>query len=373
MKSAQSPVITRVDAMGVAIPLKKPMRMAGVRITHAENLIVRIEADNGMVGWGESASAPTMTGDLVPGMLCAVEQFFKPLLIGKEIFERNTLMQQVHRAVLRNSGAKCAVDSALLDLCGKTMEMPVYELLGGARRRELRPMHLLGNDSIDEDVKEARAKMADGISFFKIKVGVKPTEQEVESTRLLRQALGPEAILCADGNMGLSADQVIAYCDQVAEQNLLFLEQPLRSDNLQGMADLASRLSIPICADESVGSTADMMQLKTSGAASGVNLKIIKFGGLAAVVHASHLCEEIGFAINLACKVGESSIAAAGISQIGYVMSNLDWGISMTNHYLADDLVLEPVAPVNGVIRIDRKPGLGITVDEQKVQKYRTH
>ena len=75
---SSSCTVVKVEAFGVAIPLKKPMRMAGVRITHAENLIVRIETNTGIVGWGESASAPTMTGDLVTGMVCAVEKLFAP-------------------------------------------------------------------------------------------------------------------------------------------------------------------------------------------------------------------------------------------------------------------------------------------------------
>lgn len=367
----QATKIKKVDAIAVAIPLRKVMRMAGVRLSHAENLIVRIEADNGVVGWGESASAPTMTGDLLPGMVGAVQRLFEPILLGQNPLDRVRLMMRINHAALRNTGAKCAVDGALLDLCGKLMGVPVFELLGGARRDELRPMHLLGNERVEDDVAEAEEKLRAGIRFFKIKVGVKATEDEVRATRLLRKALGEDVILCADGNMGLSAEQVQAYCSGVEEQKLLFLEQPLRSDNLLGMARLASRVSVPLCADESVGSPADIMALSAAGAAAGVNLKTIKFGGLSPVVHASHLCEEIGFSINLACKVGESSIAAAGVVSLGLVMSNLDWGISLTNHYLADDLVREPVGPVDGVIHVPRRPGLGIEVDEKKVEQYR--
>ncbi|VTU16221.1 L-Ala-D/L-Glu epimerase [Variovorax sp. PBL-H6] len=368
---ARAPRIRRADAMAVSIPLRKPMRMAGVRLTHAENLLVRIEAEDGSVGWGEAASAPTMTGDLQGSMLTAATQVFCPLLGGQNPLDRVGLMTRVDRAMLRNTGAKCAVEEALLDLCGRLLKVPVYELLGGARRDVVRPMHLLGNDSVEDDVDEAKARRADGVDFFKIKVGVKPLSEEVRSTRLLREALGWDVVLCADGNMGLDAQDVLDYCAQVADQKLLFLEQPLRSDDLRGMARLAARVSIPMCADESVGSAADVMALAEAQAVAGVNLKTIKFGGLSAVVHASHLCEQLGLHINLACKVGESSIGCAGLAQLGAVMCNLDWGINLTNHYLADDLVVTPLLPTGGALAIPSGPGLGIEVDEAKIDRYR--
>lgn len=369
--AADVPRIRRADAIAVSVPLRKPMRMAGVRLTHAENLLVRIEAEDGSVGWGEAASAPTMTGDLQGSMHTAVSQVFAPLLAGQNPLDRVRVMARVDRAALRNTGAKCAVEAALLDLCGRLLKVPVYELLGGARRYEVRPMHLLGNDRVEDDVDEALARRADGVDFFKIKVGVKPLADEVRSTRLLREALGWDVVLCADGNMGLEAQDVLSYCAQVADQKLLFLEQPLRSEDLRGMARLAARLPIPLCADESVGSASDVMALAEARAVEGVNLKTIKFGGLSPVVHASHLCEQLGLHINLACKVGESSIGAAGITQLGAVMCNLDWGINLTNHYLADDLVTTPLAPTRGALAVPQGPGLGVTVDEAKVDRYR--
>lgn len=368
---SSSCTVVKVEAFGVAIPLKKPMRMAGVRITHAENLIVRIETNTGIVGWGESASAPTMTGDLVTGMVCAVEKLFAPLVLGRSLSDRNIIMYDIDRAAIRNTGAKCAVDCALYDALGKAVGLPVYELLGGLKRKELRPMFLLGNDKIEDDLIEAKQKMADGIRFFKIKIGVKSVSDEIKSTKKLREILGPEVSICADGNMGLNSEGILQYVKGVENENLLFLEQPLRNENLQGMAVVASKIGVPICADESVGSSADIMALRRSRAASGVNLKIIKFGGISQVVHASHICQEIGFSINLACKVAESSIAAAAISNLGFVLSNLDWGISMTNHYLSDDLVNTPIFPANGVISVNSIPGLGVDVDEAKIRRYK--
>src|SRR5437868_12470866 len=111
-------IIRRVNAIPVALPLKTPMKMAGVTITTAENLLVRIEAADGTVGWGEAASAPTMTGDTLGGLVSAVRDHLAPLLIGKDAGAGNDHGPLLRRALAGNSGAHSAVEMALLDLAG---------------------------------------------------------------------------------------------------------------------------------------------------------------------------------------------------------------------------------------------------------------
>src|ERR1700758_1325164 len=92
--------IRRVDAIPVALPLKKPMKMAGVNITHAHNVLVRIEAKDGTVGWGEAASAPTMTGDTLGGLVAAVRDHLGPLLIGEDAWARSALVRRMKAALV---------------------------------------------------------------------------------------------------------------------------------------------------------------------------------------------------------------------------------------------------------------------------------
>src|ERR1700739_3082011 len=111
--------IRRVDAVPVALPLKKPMKMAGVNITHAQNVVVRIEAKDGTVGWGEAASAPTMTGDTLGGLVAAARDHLAPLLIGQDAWQRASLVRRMQAALVGNTGAHSAVEMALLDLAGR--------------------------------------------------------------------------------------------------------------------------------------------------------------------------------------------------------------------------------------------------------------
>ena len=364
-------IVRRVDAIPVALPLIKPMLMAGVRIEHAENLIVRMEAENGLVGWGEAASAPTMTGDLQAGMVAAVENYIAPLLTGADAMDHGAVERRCAGALHHNGGAKAAVSIALLDLAGRHVQMPVSELLGGAVREAIRPMWLLGNPTVAEDMEEAARKRADGFDFFKLKVGVKPVEREIENALALRARLGEATTLCADANTGFSFDDALRYVQETADAHLLFLEQPLAADDLPGTAELAGRSPTPLGADESIERTRDIVDYHEAGAVRGVNLKTIKLGGVHAAVEAGRLCHSLGLSINLACKVAESSIGAAALAHIGSVLGNLDWGVSPSNHYLSVDTVHTPLRPNDGAIDIPRGPGLGVDVLEDVVERHR--
>lgn len=371
MTSASVITIKDIQAIPIAIPLKKPMHMSGVVITHAKNLIVRIEASNGLVGWGEAASAPTMTGDILEGMVAVVNDYFRPLVLGKRVHDHASLMQKIHQSVYRNTGAKCALECALLDLCGQHLQVPVYDLIGGAKRRIMYPMTLLGSGSSDEDLKDALSKLEQGITFFKIKVGVRPLEEDIQHSIRLRTHLGNNVTLCADANMGLDASQTIRYCEATKDIHLLFFEQPLHSGNLIKMAQVAKQIATPLCGDESISTVEDIQAHYEAGAIQGVNLKIIKSGGISQVIHAAHICEHIGFSVNLACKVAESSISAASLLHTGAVIPNINWGISITNQYLEEDLVMDRISPKNGAIELSNAPGLGITVNESQIHKYK--
>jgi muconate cycloisomerase len=363
--------IVRVEALPVALPLKKPVVMAGERIERSRNLIVRVEAANGLTGWGEASSAPLMTGDVLPGMVAAVDDYLAPLVIGQDALARAALQRRCASALLGNTGAKCALDMAVNDLVGRHLGVPLADLFGGAVRDTLQPMYLLGNPKVEDDVAEAQRKLAEGWRFFKLKIGIKRPAEEAAAALEIRRHLGDEVALCADANMGMSFADARLFAERAQDANLLFMEQPLHAGDFEGMAALARVSPIPLNGDESVSDIASLLALHRMGAVQGANVKTIKMGGVAPAAHAMTVCGAIGFHINLACKVAESTIAAASLSQLGAVAPNLDWGLNVTNHYLAEDLSEQPVAIERGEIRVPRGPGLGVEISEARVRKYR--
>ena len=363
--------IARVEAIPLMVPLAKAVAMSGVRLTHGEALLVRIEAANGAIGWGEASSAPTMTGDTLAGMTSVVKQTLSPLLEHQDALQRAALVRRCTQALRDNFSAVAAVDMALLDLLGRHFGLPVCELLGGALRTQMQTMGILGGKTVAEDVAEAQARYREGYRFFKLKAGVKPIADDIRLALELRAALGPGVKLCADANMGLTFDAAREFVTAVAGADWFFLEQPFAKPDLARAAELARLSPVAIGADEGIGSTADIVAHFRAGAASGVALKTIKLGGVAATVRAAHVCEALGLAINLSSKMAESSVGAAGLIHIGAVLAESAWGVCPSNHYLIDDIVKTPLAAVNGMVTLPAGPGLGVEVDEAAVARYR--
>jgi muconate cycloisomerase len=362
--------IRRIDAIPVALPLKSPMKMAGVTITRAENLLVRVESASGDVGWGEAPSAPTMTGDTLGSLVAAVRDHLAPALIGKDACPNHDHRPMLQRTLVGNTGAHSAVEMALFDLAGRASHMRLIDLaMANPVRRAVAPMWLLGNATPEQDIAEARARQAEGFDFFKLKIGVKPLAEEIAAAHAVRRAL-PRATLCADANCGLTLAAARRYMERTRDANLAFVEQPLPTDDLAGLKALARATKVPICMDESIQSLADIEAFRRAGA-KGVSLKLIKLGGFRAAIAAGKLCRTLGLKINVAAKIAESSIGTAAAVHLACAVPNVDWGVSLTNLYLAEDIVTTPIALRGGVVALPQGHGLGVEVDESAVARFR--
>jgi muconate cycloisomerase len=369
--ATQAPLIVRrVDAIAVALPLMAPVTMSGITIRTADNILVRIEATDGTVGWGEAASAPTMTGDTLGGLVAAVRDHLAPLLVGQDAWQRPELMRVLKRALVGNGGAHSAVEMALLDLAGRASGRPLIDLVGKPRRRSVRPMWLLGNKGTAETVAEAKAKAAGGIRFFKVKIGVKPLADEIATTLAVREALGSKIPVCADANCGLTLAAAKRYVQATRPAKLLFMEQPLPADDLKGLKALTRGLKLPIGIDEGIHAIADI-ETHAGAGAGGVSLKFIKLGGITPALEAANLCRRLGLKVNIAAKMAESSLAAAATVAFACAAPNIDWGVSLTHFYLAEDIVRTPLLIRDGAVALPAGPGLGVAVDEAKVERYR--
>ena len=370
--TAQTPAraaIRRIEPIAVSLPMTKPMKMAGVLIKAADNVLVRVELDGGHVGWGEAASAHSMTGETVESMMAAVRHMAPALLDmdGADIEAVSTRMDQL---MYYNQSAKSAVEMALHDALGKALGKPVYELLGGKKRGRVPVLWLLGTGSIDGDIAEAKAKQAAGFVAFKVKVGVGDPLDDALRTRKVCEALGRGLLISSDANQGYSLEQALAYVKAVDGSGLDFFEQPISGHNIDGMATLAAATGIPIGFDEGLHGMEDLLQHHERKAARGCSLKTIKLGGLKGVMHAAELCQKLGMHVNLACKVAESGIAAASLMQLAAAVPEVAWGVSITNQYLADDIVRATIKVVDGHAEVPGGVGLGVEVDEAKVRKY---
>jgi L-alanine-DL-glutamate epimerase-like enolase superfamily enzyme len=333
-------------------------------------VLVRIANDDGTVGWGEAASAPVMTGDTLESLVSAVH-FLAPALRGRKAADIDGALSAMDARMYGNHGAKAAIEIALHDLAGKMANKPVHALLGNSGRGRMALLGVIGSGDEAGDLRDAAAKKDAGFTIYKIKVGIDRPEKDAARTRAICKLLGRGVLISADANQGFSVDEAIAYTRAVDGYGLGFFEQPVASDNLDGMAAVQAATDIAIGADEGIHSAEDIRRHSATGAARGVSLKAIKLGGLRGLVEAGRLCDTLGMSVNISCKTGESSVACAAALHAAAVVPEVAWGLTLTHTQLSEDVTARPVPTAKGhVQRLDR-PGLGIEVDEARVARHR--
>jgi muconate cycloisomerase len=364
--------IAKIEPIAVRLPMTKPVVMAAEEVTRADNMLVRLEADDESIGWGEAASAPTMTGETLASMIAAV-QYLSPALIGRTADDIAGALAAMDGRMYGNHGAKAAVEIALHDLVGRATGRPVHALLGARRRDRASLLAVVGGGDLASDLADAARKREAGYGIFKIKVGVDTPAEDAARTRRICELLRGNVLISADANQGFSSAEAIAFVRAVAGSGLGFFEQPVAADDLDGMAAVAAATDIAIGADEGIHTRADIHRHHAGKAARGVSLKSIKLGGLRALVGAARLCDELGMQVNVSCKVGESSIASAAALHAAAVVPQIAWGLTLTNAGLAQDVTAHPLRFDGGSVGVLDRPGLGIDVDEACIRRHRVN
>jgi muconate cycloisomerase len=351
--------------------MQKPVIMAGEEIRAAENVLVRIEAGDGTVGWGEAAAAPVMTGETLASIVAAVN-LMAPALIGRDPADLDGARAAMDGKLYGNHGAKAAIEIALYDLAGRASQQPVHALLGTKRRQRMALLTVIGGGDYDGDLEDAAKKKAAGYTAFKIKVGIESPEKDAARTRDICKVLGGGFLISSDANQGFDVAEACAYAGAVQGCGLDFFEQPVDGHDLDGMARVAQVANgVALGADEGIHSLDDIRRHHEKKAARGVSLKAIKLGGLDGVRRAGELCERLGMNVNLACKTGESSVACAAALHVASIIPNINWGLTLTNAALGTDVTAEPVHARHGHAEAIDRPGLGVEVDETRVRAHR--
>jgi|LauGreDrversion4_2_1035121.scaffolds.fasta_scaffold06731_6 muconate cycloisomerase len=362
--------IKRIQAIAISLPMIKPVKMSFEEVRNAENVLARIETSDGIVGWGEAASAPTMTGE-TPGSMVAAIRYLADKLEGLPADDIGAAMHRAGQYLYGNNSAKAAIEMALWDALGQAKGKPVYELLGGAKRLRVPALRLIGTGSTEGDIAETQKRLADGYVAIKIKVGVASPEADAERARAICATVKDDKVLiCTDANQAWTPDEAIRFVRGIADTRIEFFEQPVAGHDVAGMALVAAASRVKIGVDEGLHSMDDLQQHHNMKAAQGCSLKTIKLGGMRPVYDAALLCEKLGMQVNLACKIAEAGIASAGLMHLAAAIPAVDWGVSLSSPYLADDIVAEPIALAGGWLNVPTGPGLGIRVDEAKVRRY---
>lgn len=362
--------ISAVEAIPYAIPYAKPLQFASGEVRAAEHVLVRVHTDDGVVGQADAPPRPFTYGDTQASLRTIVADHLGPQLVGVSVLEREVVRARLERTV-GNAVAKAALDMAVWDALGQTLGTSVAELLGGWTDR-MRVAHMVGFAPPAAMVEEAtRIRETYGVTTFKVKVGRNPYRQDVEAVLALRAGLGTDVELYVDGNRGWSAADAARALAEMEPAGLSFAEELCPADDVLGRRWLVERSRVPMYADESVPTLAAVSRELLAGAATGVSLKTSRTG-FTTSQRLLGLCEGLGVEVyvgnQIDTQIGSLCAAAFGAAhpQTARRAAELSNFLDMT-----DDLLAEPLEIENGELLVRQGPGLGLVLDEQKLDHYR--
>ncbi|TDO06563.1 L-alanine-DL-glutamate epimerase-like enolase superfamily enzyme [Mycobacterium sp. BK086] len=362
--------IVAVRAIPFAIPYRKPLHFASGSIDVADNVLVEVETNDGIVGFAEAPPRPYTYGETQVSIVGVINSLFAPAVVGESVLARERVRAKLARTV-GNPTAKSAIDMAMWDAWGKTIGQPVHQLLGGYTNH-LRVSHMLGFDDPAAMAEEAlRMRDEFGIMSFKVKVGRVPIDRDIAVCRAIREALGNEAEMYLDGNRGWSASQAARALRELADVNLSRVEELCPADDVIGRRWLVQQSPIPFVADESATTPADVTRELLSGAATAISIKTARTG-FSDSLRVAHLAEGLGVETAIGNQIdgqiGTACSLAFGASQ----RTTAKQAAELSNYLdMADDLLTEPLEIADGLMTVRPEPGLGIAIDPKKLEYYR--
>ncbi|NNM48165.1 mandelate racemase/muconate lactonizing enzyme family protein [Knoellia koreensis] len=363
--------ITTVEAIPYAIPYRKPLRFASGEVSVAEHVLVRVHTDEGVVGVADAPPRPFTYGETQASIVAAVRDLFAPQVVGTRLLEREVVAARLARTV-GNPAAKSAVDMAIWDALGRTLDTSVTDLLGGYTDR-MRVSHMLGFDEPAAMVAEAeRIRDTHGITTFKVKVGRHPYRLDTAVVRALREGLGADIELYVDGNRGWTASEAARALHEMADLDLLFAEELCPADDVLGRRWLVDQCSVPFIADESAVTPADVTRELLAGAATAVSIKTAR-SGFTQSQRVHHLAEGLGVEVVMGNQIdGQLGTVATVAFGAAYKLTAARAGELSNFLDMSDDLLTEPLEIHGGHLAVRPGPGLGVEIDEAKLARYRT-
>ena len=292
----------------ITVPLRTPFQTALRRVAAVRDVVVILESDEGLLGFGEAPPTAAITGETEGSILSAISEHIAPALLGREVLAREENAAAVQAAIRHNASAKAACDIALWDLHGKALGAPVFRMLGGHDPRLTTDLTISVN-APEQMAMDAREAVARGYTTLKVKVGLDPA-QDVARLAAVREAVGSQVRLRIDANQAWTPREAVRILAQMQARGLglELCEQPVPARDLEGLGYVTRHSDVPILADESVFSPRDALTLLERGAASMLNIKLMKCGGLTPALRIAAAAESYGVPCMLGCML-EAKIA----------------------------------------------------------------
>lgn len=362
--------IAAIRVTPMTLPLKKPYIWSqGVEHAFHVNLI-EIEAEDGTVGIGETTTAPDAAAQAM--VLRKITRGF----IGQSVFDSARLQAEAYRANFLAFGGNMpryanqlfsGIDMACLDLQGKLLGRPVWDLLGGARRDAVGYFYFLQGDTVEELVADARAAVAGGHPIIYLKVGMGP-DRDVEATAAVRAAIG-NARLRLDANEAWDPSLALRMITRLQPFDIEYIEQPTPSTSLEALGQVTARSPIAIGADQAVFTLNEVYVATRRRDADMIAVGPREIGGLRPMMKAAAIAEAAGMKICIHSSM-TTGITTCAEHHVARAIPNLDDGNQIMWQLLQENIVAAPdVAPQRGLLSLPAKPGLGSELDRDAVAR----
>ena len=361
------PRIERVETSVLSVPLHTPFVTALRRTTTIETVVVRLTDSDGCTGWGEAPQVWQVTGDSIAGSRACLDGPLADALVQAPADPVETA-PIVQRAVVGNRSAKMAADIALHDLAARRAGVPLAVHLatwagrppGAGSATRVRTDVTLAAGDASGLAEAARARVADGFTTLKLKVGT-DAATDVARVRAVRAAVGPDIGLRLDANQGWDAFAAIAVIHALEDAgvDVEVVEQPVPARDVLGLAHVTANVETPIMADESLFTLEDLVEIIRCDAADLVNVKLAKCGGLTPALELLGVAQRHGFGTfvgsmmesHVGIGAAASLVAAVGVTSLPDLdaawwatSSPYDGGVT----YERDEIVL-PTTPGLGI------------------------
>ena len=342
-------------------------------------LLLEMITDDGITGWGEAFGNPYVNRAIL-------EKVYIPLIIGKNPLDRGVIWRRLYNA-LRDHGQKgaaieaiSAIDLALWDIGGKALGMPVYQMLGGAARKEVQP-YATGfyrtRDSTDKTlIEEAERYQSQGFLGMKVKVGF-GVERDARLVKAIRKAIGPRTALMIDANHAYNACDAIALARRIEQCDIAWFEEPVPPEDLDGYCEVKRKTSIPIAGGEAEFTRYGFARLLAARAVDIVQPDCCASGGLS---EASHIAT-LATIHNIRCcpHIWGSAIALQAGLHLAFSLPDYPDSLNpapvwleydRTPNIFREELNLHKLNMENGKIKLEQLPGLGLEVNRQLIARY---
>ncbi len=355
--------ITQLHALLVRIPQKPPIAPYQNRYkagTHKEALLIRLETDTGLTGWGE-----TPVDWINKSYEGAPQDLLRSQVLGRDPFD----LEGWYAENTLGSYLASGVEMALWDLMGKETRQPLYKLLGGAVRKRIELAACMGIRPYDEAKAIARQYVEMGFSTLKTKAG-RDAQEDLTMVRGIRDGVGDKLKLRIDPNMGYTPAVALQLARDLEPYHLEYFEQPMQAGLIADSARLRKQTKTPLGLNESVTTPDVVLQILQLNAADVILPDTYQCSGILGVKKVAALAEAAGVPCVFHC-AHDLGLKTAAMLHVVASSPNFPLANDCTYYGLEDDVIMPLHKIERGFLAVPEGPGLGVTVDESKLARYR--